>query len=101
MSEAAVIASGGEKTQEVINQRIDRAKVGDKTTAATLAAPGGGLGGAKVKAYDVTRDELDDALGKYMAKKVEKSWSSKDRGPGVSSRGNLVVSGLELGNEYA
>ena len=100
MSEAAVIALGGTKMQDAINSRIDRAKAGDKTTAATLALPGGGLGGAKVKAYDVTRDELDDALGKYMAKKVEKAWSSKDRGPGVSSRGDLVVSGLQLGNVW-
>ena len=42
-----------------------------------------------------------EVLLKHVAEKVEKSWSStKDRGPGVSSKGDLVVSGLQLSLPY-
>mmetsp|Transcript_6349 Transcript_6349/g.8456 ORF Transcript_6349/g.8456 Transcript_6349/m.8456 type:complete len:728 (-) Transcript_6349:1145-3328(-) len=100
LSENSVITTGASKMQEAIDARIERAKKGDITTAATLARPGGGLGGAKVKAFDVSRDDLDKSLGKYMSKKVNRAWSEKDRGPGVSGKGQLVVSGIQVGNVW-
>lgn len=99
MSEDAVIAQGAERIQENLNIRIKRSKLGDITVSKSLSAPGGGLGGAFVKAFDITNDELNFSLGKYMSKKVERAWGS-ERGPGVSSKGNLVVSGLQLGNVW-
>eukprot|EP01083_Nonionella_stella_P295739 1005014_1 len=35
-----------------------------------------------------------------MAGKVRKSWSEKDRGPGVALNGDFVVSGLQIGNVW-
>ncbi len=83
---------------EVLQSRIDRATQGDKTTAETLSKPGGGLGGATVRAINISFDELEIVMGKYMAAKVRRAWSEKDRGPGTSSNGDFVVSGMQIGN---
>lgn len=84
--------------QEAVDARIKRAISGDLTTADTLAKPGGGLGGARVRSLSVKFDNLEKVLGKYMTKKVRRAWSDKERGPGVAANGDLIVSGLELGN---
>ena len=99
MSQDVVIAQGAERMQEALNNRIMRAMEGDSTVAKSLSAPRGGLGGAVVKAFDISNDELDLVLGKYMAKKVERAWGS-ERGPSVSTKGKLVVAGLQLGNVW-
>jgi magnesium chelatase subunit H len=100
LSESAVIAKGADRMQDAVDAKIERAKDGDLNVAETLSKPGGGLGGAKVRAIDVTRDELEKTLGRYMSKKVLRAWSEKERGPGVSSKGDFVVSGIELGNVW-
>jgi magnesium chelatase subunit H len=100
LSENPVIASGASRMQNAVDAKIQRSQDGDDTVATTLALPGGGLGGAKVRAKDVTIDELEKVLGKYMTKKVLRAWSVKERGPGVSSKGDLVVSGIQLGNVW-
>jgi magnesium chelatase subunit H len=84
LSENPSITAGAGDMQNVLNKRIERAASGDPTTAATLGKPGGGLGGAVVKAFDVSRNQLDEALGKYMANKVRTFWSEKEVSPGVS-----------------
>jgi magnesium chelatase subunit H len=98
MCENAVIMAGAERMQAAVDTKINRAQSNDETVAATLARPGGGLGGAKVRAKNVSSDELEKMLGKYMMKKVRRAWSEKDPGPGVSANGEYVVSGLEIGN---
>jgi len=98
LSEPGVIACGASRMQECIDKKISRAIDGDPTVAATLAKQGGGLGGAVVRAIDISREELDVSLGRYMSKKVRRAWADKDRAPGVSSTRNLVVSGMQLGN---
>ena len=98
LSEDSVIAAGATKMKDALDSRIKRATQGDKTTAETLAKPGGGLGGAAVRAMNVSFDDLEQVMGKYMAKKVRQSWSEKERGPGVSSNGDLVISGMQVGN---
>lgn len=100
LSEDPVISAGASRMQDSLEARLERARGGDVTTAETLARPGGGLGGATVRSYDVTYDQLENALGKYMSKKVRRAWSEKERGPGMSSSGDLVVSGLQLGNVW-
>eukprot|EP00521_Asterionellopsis_glacialis_P007064 CAMPEP_0195282078 /NCGR_PEP_ID=MMETSP0707-20130614/1119_1 /TAXON_ID=33640 /ORGANISM="Asterionellopsis glacialis, Strain CCMP134" /LENGTH=1110 /DNA_ID=CAMNT_0040341029 /DNA_START=15 /DNA_END=3347 /DNA_ORIENTATION=- len=100
LSEDSVISAGADRMQAAVEAKMERARDNDQTVAATLAAPGGGLGGGQVHAIDVSMDELEGALGKYMTKKVRRSWSDKDRGPGVSSRGDFVVSGIQLGNVF-
>jgi magnesium chelatase subunit H len=79
---------------------MQRARDGDKTVAVTLAKAGGGLGGARVRGKNMPFEELEKLLGKYMTKKVRRAWSEKDRGPGVSGKGDLVVAGLQLGNVW-
>jgi magnesium chelatase subunit H len=98
LCEDPVIAAGANKMQEAVNARIERALAGDNTTAETLAKPRGGLGGTEVKSINVKFEDLEVVLGKYMTKKVRRAWSDKDRGPGVAGNGDLVVSGLQLGN---
>jgi magnesium chelatase subunit H len=100
LSESAVIAKGSDRMQDAVDAKIQRAQDGDLNVAETLSKPGGGLGGARVRAIDVSRDELEKVLGRYMSKKVLRAWSEKDRGPGVSSKGDLVVSGIQLGNVW-
>lgn len=100
LCEGSVITRGSERMPSLVDERMERARNGDATTAACLGRPGGGLGGAVVRAVELTRDELDKALGKYMSAKVHRSWSEKDRGPGVTASGKLVVSGLQLGNVF-
>jgi magnesium chelatase subunit H len=100
LSESGVIAKGADRMQDAVDAKIERAQEGDPNVAETLSKPGGGLGGARVRAIDVTRDELEKTLGRYMSKKVLRAWSEKERGPGVSSKGDFVVSGLEIGNVW-
>jgi magnesium chelatase subunit H len=45
-------------------------------------------------------DDLEKLLGKYMFKKVRRAWTTRDRGPGVTGNGELVVAGLQLGNVW-
>ncbi len=100
LSENPVITAGVNKMQDAINAKIERAVKGDPTVAGTLAKSGGGLGGGTVKAKGVTMDELENVLGKYMTKKVRRAWDGKERGPGVSANGDLVVAGLQVGNVW-
>jgi len=100
LNENSVIASGAGRMQDALEDRMTRARNGDATIAETLAKPGGGLGGGTVRALDVSNAELDEVLGKYMAKKVRRAWSDKERGPGVSGDGKLVVSGIQIGNVW-
>ena len=100
LCENPVITAGASRANEAVETKIQRAVDADDSVAATLARPGGGLGGATIRAMDVTMDELEKMMGKYMFKKVRRAWSEKDRGPGVSGAGNLVVSGLQIGNVF-
>ena len=100
LCENPVITAGAENMQSAIDTKIKRAVAGDETVAATLARPGGGLGGARVRAKNISADELEKMLGKYMFKKVRRAWSEKDRGPGVSAKGDFVVAGLQIGNVW-
>lgn len=100
LCENPVITAGADRMQDAIEAKAARAVNGDETVAATLARPGAGLGGAKVKAKNMSFDELEGLLGKYMFKKVRKAWTEKDRGPGVSAKNELVVAGLEIGNVF-
>jgi magnesium chelatase subunit H len=86
--------------QDAVDAKIKRATNADPTVAATLARPGGGMGGAKVKAVDVSWDDLERVLGKYMSKKVRRAWPGKEREPGVSAKGRMVVSGIQVGNVW-
>ena len=58
------------------------------------------MGGAVVRAKDVSMDDLEQVVGKYMMRKIRRAWSEKERGPGVSSQGKLVVSGIQVGNVW-
>jgi magnesium chelatase subunit H len=100
-AENAVIAGGCNKMQSAIEQRMERARNGDETVPETLAKPGGGLAGATVLGKDMTFDELEKILGKYMSKKVRRSWPEKERGPGMNMKGEMVVNGLQLGNIWS
>lgn len=100
LSEDPVITAGAEKMQDAMDAKIQRAIEGEQTVAATLAKPGGGLGGAKVRAVEIAWDELEKVLGKYMAKKVRRAWPENERGPGTSAKGNLVVAGMQVGNVW-
>ena len=98
LNENAVIAGGASRMQVALEDHMERARNGDKTVAETLARPAGGLGGATVKAFDVSYNDVEKVLGKYMAKKVRRAWSEKERGPGVSASGDMVVAGIQAGN---
>ena len=99
LCEDPVISSGSKNMQRAVDAKIERAKAGDETVAETLARTGGGLGGAVVHSKDVSMDDLEKVVGKYMMKKIRRAWpSDKERGPGVSREGGLVVSGIQLGN---
>ena len=100
MCESSVIAGGFERMQSAVDGRMERARSGDPTVAETLARPGGGLGGAVVKGADVTFDDLEKMLGKYMTRKVRRTWPESERGPGVNAKNEMVVSGLQLGNVF-
>lgn len=100
LSEDSVIAAGADKMNDALEKRIERSKRGDKTTPETLAKPGAGLGGAEIRAMNIQYDDLEKVMGKYMSKKVRRAWSEKDRGPGLSSKGEMVVSGLQVGNVW-
>lgn len=98
LCENTVVSGDATRMQSALDAKIQRAVAGDETVAATLRRLGGGLGGAKVRAKNVSSDELEHMLGKYMFRKVRRAWSEKDRGPGVSAKGEYVVAGLEIGN---
>ena len=98
LCENSVITGGAERMQGAIDTKIQRAIEGDENVAVALEHLGGGLGGARVRAKNMSFDELEKIMGKYMAKKVRRVWSEKDRGPGVSGKGYLVVAGLQIGN---
>mmetsp|Transcript_33214 Transcript_33214/g.67944 ORF Transcript_33214/g.67944 Transcript_33214/m.67944 type:complete len:1449 (+) Transcript_33214:144-4490(+) len=98
--ENSVIAAGADRMQCAIEQRMERARNGDKTVPETLARPGGGLGRATVRGVDMSFDELEKILGKFMTKKVRRAWSEKERGPGINAKGEMVVSGLQVGNVW-
>jgi magnesium chelatase subunit H len=100
LSEPAVISGGAQGMEAAIEAKRVRAVAGDETVNACLVAPGGGLGGARVVAKDVTADELEALLGKYMFRKVRRAWSERDTGPGVTSKGTYSVSGLQIGNVW-
>ncbi|KAL3906436.1 MAG: hypothetical protein SGILL_009271, partial [Bacillariaceae sp.] len=100
LSENPSITGGASRMPDILLKRMERARDGDPTTAECLARNGGGLGGAMVKAKDVSADELEKMLGKYMYKKVLRSWAENERGPGVTAEGKYCVSGLQLGNVF-
>ncbi|KAL7562060.1 hypothetical protein ACA910_011099 [Epithemia clementina (nom. ined.)] len=100
LSEPAVIALGADRMGEALQRKIARAQAGDETVNAALALPGAGLGGGEVVAKDVSSDELEKTIGKYMYKKVRRAWSEKERGPGVSRNGDSVVAGIQIGNVF-
>jgi magnesium chelatase subunit H len=101
LSENYVITKGVSRMQESLESKMERARRGDGTVAETLGLPdGGGLGGAKVLGKGVSPNELEKMLGKYMHRKVRRSWPTNERGPGVSSNGELAVAGLQLGNVW-
>ena len=100
LCEDPVISAGAERMQKAVSDKIERAQSGDATVAVTLSKPNGGLGNAQICAKDVSFDELENVLGKYMSKSVRRAWSEKERGPGVSAKGDLVVSGIQLGNVW-
>jgi magnesium chelatase subunit H len=100
LCENPVISAGAERMQAAVDSKLVRANAGDETVATTLARPGGGLGGATVKARDISPDELEEMLGGYMMKKVRRAWSERDQGPGVTAKGDYVVAGLQVGNVW-
>ena len=100
LCENSVVVGGSKRMQSAVDGKIERATSGDTTVAETLARPGGGLGGARVVSRDVTPDELERMLGKYMATKVHRAWSERDSGLGVSANGDFVVAGLQVGNVW-
>jgi magnesium chelatase subunit H len=100
MSENYVITKGVPRMQESLELKMERARRGDKTVAETLALADGGLGGARVLGKGVSPNELEKMLGKYMHRKVRRSWPTNERGPGVSSNGDLTVAGLQLGKVW-
>jgi magnesium chelatase subunit H len=98
LCEDSVTAAGLSKMPKAIEGRMQRARAGDKTVPETLGLPGGGLGGAQVVGKEMNSDDLEKMLGKYMMKKVRKAWPESERGPGVNGKGEMVASGLQLGN---
>lgn len=103
LCENPVVTAGAERMDAALQNRIDRAVRGDETVAKILARPGAGLGGAKVRAKNVTPDELEKMVGKYMWKRIRRYWPERGtRGgqPGVSAKGEYVVAGLEVGNVW-
>jgi len=99
LCENPVVTGGADRMQGAVNAKIERATNGDQTVAATLAKPGGGLGGARVKAINVKWDDLEKVMGKYMAKKVRRAWPEKERGPGTSPTEKLEVARRQV--QYA
>lgn len=100
LNEDAVISAGTEKMNEALDTRIQRAVQGIRPTPETLAKPNAGLGGAQIRALSVSNDDLESVMGKYMWKKVRRAWPEKERGPGIASNGDMVVSGLQVGNVW-
>lgn len=70
--------------QDAVDAKIEQAQEGDLNVTEALSKPGGGLGGARARAIDVTRDELEKTLGRHVSKKALRAWSEKEWGPGMS-----------------
>lgn len=109
MCEEQVIAGGAKRMESTLQEQLKKARAGDKTIPETLSNPNnnGGLGNnTHVRGFDISNEDLDKSLGKYMAKKVRKAWPQVEKlqyhqaPPGVSSSGDLVVSGLQVGNVW-
>jgi len=100
LSEDVSIRRGVDKMQQSLERVMERARAGDQNQAKTLALPGGGLGGAKVAGRNIKYDELESMLGKYMTKKIRRTWPKFWEGPGISAKGEMVVAGLQLGNLF-
>jgi magnesium chelatase subunit H len=103
LCENPAVMAGADRMDALLQNRIDRAIKGDETVAKTLARPGAGLGGAKVRAKNVTPEELEKMVGKYMWKRIRRFWPERGaRGgqPGVSANGNYIVAGLQVGNVW-
>jgi magnesium chelatase subunit H len=98
LNEDAVISAGTERMQQTLDVRIERAVKGIQPTPETLAKPNAGLGGAAIRALTVSSDDLEAVMGMYMWTKVRRAWPEKERGPGISSSGEMIVTGLQLGN---
>lgn len=102
LCENSVISAGADRMDDAIQDKIRRAMNGDNAVATTLGLPGGGLGGAYVRAKNVSPDELEKYVGKYMMKKIRRYWSERNTGdqPGVTAKGEYVVSGIQIGNVF-
>jgi magnesium chelatase subunit H len=102
LCENPVISAGADRMEEAVQNKIRRAMNGDSSVATTLALPGGGLGGAYVRCKNVSPDELEQYVGKYMMKKIRRYWSDRSTGdqPGVSAKGEYVVAGIQVGNVF-
>ena len=103
LCENPVVAAGAAAAETAVARAMERARAGDPGVAATLAKPGGGLGGARVRSIDVSMDDLEDAMGSRMTDKVRAAWRktpSSSGWPGASSAGESVVSGLQVGNVW-
>jgi magnesium chelatase subunit H len=103
LCENSMVTAGADRMDAGLQTRIDRAVKGDETVAKTLARPGAGLGGAKVRAKNVTPDELEKMVGKYMWKRIRRYWperGTQEGQPGVSANGEYVVAGLQVGNVW-
>ena len=92
-SKDAVIAQGADRMPDAVDAHIRSAHNSDPTVAATRMNPNGGLGGAVVRAFDVTEEDLEGAH-------TCTAGCTAPGGPNVSARGDLVVSGLQLGNVW-
>ena len=102
LCENSVITAGADRMEEAVQNKIRRAMKGDGAVATTLALPDGGLGGAYVRSKNVSPDELEQYVGKYMMKKIRRYWSERNTGdqPGVSAKGEYVVSGIQVGSVF-
>ncbi|GKY95621.1 hypothetical protein MPSEU_000523400 [Mayamaea pseudoterrestris] len=100
LCEDRVVVGGADRMPAALENKIERASGGDRTVAESLGRNGRGLGGARVVAKNISSDELEKMVGKYMYKKVRRAWNEKQRGPGVSANGDFVVAGLQVGNVW-
>lgn len=100
LTDDSVTLAGSDKMQDVIDQNISRAYQGDSHVVKTLAKSKGGLGGAKVRSKNLSMQEVESMMGSYMGKKVMRIWGQRGNGPGITRKGETVVSGLQIGNVF-